>query len=405
MENNPAYSPYTMGKSALNVQQEMLEVSRKKARIVIGIIKEAHETEKRVPLTPEAVELLVNNGHEILIESGTGAGANYSDADYSERGAFILNNRKEVMKADVILKIAPLQLPEIEDLKGNQLIISLLHLNGGTKEYIRALIQKKVTAVAAENIQNEYNTFPVHHSMSAISGITAIFVAAELLSSMGNGKGVLLGGLAGITPTEVTILGASTAAEFAARAALGLGASVRIFDNSIHRLNLLQEKFGSQLYTSIFHPRVIEKALRSADVVIGTLRNTDSSGFYITEELVQVMKKGSVIVDLATDHGGCFETSECRTLKNPVFVKHDIVHYCIPNMPSRVARTASIALSNVSTPLILNLGAAGGHNRFIKENAGFRNGVYIFNGILTNATIGRKYDIPSQDISLLLAAF
>jgi alanine dehydrogenase len=399
-------SGYSFEKESLLPQEEMLEVAKKEKKLTIGIPKDNSDNEFRVPLTPEAVEILVENNHEVLIESNAGAGANYNNKDYSESGGFIVNNREEIYKADIILKIAPFDEDEINLFKGNQLVISSLHINGQTKKHLEALIKKKVTAVACENIKDEHDIYPVERSMSAISGSTSIMVAAEYLSNTFNGKGVMLGGITGITPAEVVILGAGTAAEFAIRAALGLGANVKIFDNSLYRLRELQNKINKRLYTSVYHQRVLIKALRSTDVLIGT-RPLDENKrhFFITDNMVKEMKKGSVIVDLTLDQGGCIETSEPRTHKNPVITKHGVIHYCVPNLQSKVARTASIALSNIFSPLILNIGASGGITKHLKKDNGLRNGIYIYNGILTNNKLGNLYNIPSQSIDLLLAAF
>lgn len=403
---NKSFSSLPFNKGNLLPQEEMLAVAKKKSKLIIGIPKEDQETENCVPLTPEAVELLVKNEHEILLEQGSGVGANYLDTDYSECGGFIIANKSEVLKADIVLKIAPFTIEEANMLKGNQLVISNLHINGQTKEYIKTMMQKKLTAIASEQIKDEQGGYPIEDSMNAISGITAIHVAAEYLSTLHSGNGVMLGGISGITPAEVVILGTNTAAEFAARAALGMGASVKIFSDSISQMREIQYLLGQSLYTSIFHPRVMEKALRSADVVIGALSvNDQGSKFFVSKDLVKCMKKGSMIIDLSIDQGGCFETSECRTQKDPVFIKHDVIHYCVPNITSRVARTASIALSNVFAPLLLRIGESGGFVKYIAENPSFRSGIYIYNGILTNRFIGSKYDIPSQDINLLMAAF
>jgi len=268
------------------------------------------------------------------------------------------------------------------------------------------MIEKKVTAISFENIKDEYNSHPVVRSMSTIAGTTSVLIAAEYLSNERGGKGVMLGGLPGITPSEVVILGAGTAAEYAVRAALGLGANVKVFDSSVNRLKQLQITIGQTLYTSIFHKQVLARSLRSADVLIGAMYLIEKGPrFFVTEEMVKEMKKGSVIVDISIDQGGCIETSECRTQHDPVYIKHGIIHYCVPNLPSRVARTASIAISNVFFPLLSQIGESGGLNAYLKENIGVRNGVYIFNGILTNKFIGDHFDIPSKDIELLMAAF
>jgi alanine dehydrogenase len=399
-------SRFTFGKASLMPQEEMLEVSKSKKQLTIGIPKELPKNESRVALTPEAVDQLVDTGHEVRIESGAGIPANYSNTDYSELGGYIVDNREEVYKSDIILKIAPMSLEEIDLLSERQVVISSLHLNNQTKDFIRKLIQKKATAIAFENIKDKHNCYPVVRSMSTIAGNTSILIAAEYLSNFRGGKGVMLGGIPGITPAEVVILGAGTAAESAVRAALGLGAQVKVFDNSVHRLRRLQNNIGQRIYTSVFHKQVMERTLRSADVLIGAMYLIEQGPRYIvTEDMIKEMKKGAVIVDISIDQGGCIETSECRTQADPVFTKHGVIHYCVPNLPSRVARTASIAISNVFAPLLMRMGEAGGLKQFLRDDAGVRNGVYIYNGILTNNFIGRHFDIPSKDIDLLMAAF
>ena len=368
--------PFSKG---LMPQEEMLETGRQNKRITIGIPKETDPSECRIPLTPEAVEMLVESGHEIIIEKGAGNLANYSDNDYSERGGQIVDTPQEVYKSEIILKVAPLLINETEYLKEGQVIISSLHLSSSAGQYLRNLMQKRITAIAFESIRDQDGAFPLVRAMSSIAGSTSILVAAEYLSNVNKGKGVMLGGVTGITPTEVVILGAGTAAEFAARAALGLGATVKVFDDSVKRLNDLQNILGQRLYTSIFHPQVMERVIKTADVVIGTLSPEEiKGGFVVSEELVKMMKKGSVIIDLSIDKGGCFETSEMRDSTRPAFVKHDVIHYCVPNITSRVARTASIAMSNVFSPLITDIGEAGGMKFQLKDDLGLRNGVYIF---------------------------
>jgi alanine dehydrogenase len=387
-------------------QEEMLEIGKKQKKLLIGLPKEDQKYEKRIGLTPEAVEVLVNNGHDVLIEKDAGTGARYTRTDYSEHGGFIVENNDKIWNADVIIKVAPLTLAEIGKLKGNQVVISAFHLNEKSPEYIRALMSKKITAVAFEYIKNEYNSNPIMQSMHAIAGSTAIIIAGEMLSNISGGKGVLLGGITGITPTEVVILGAGTAAESAARAAIGLGAFVKVFDTSVQKLEQLQKNIGMRLHTSIFHPQVFSRAMQSADVLIGAVDlMSRGARFFVTEDMVKVMKKGAVIVDLTIDQGGCVETSECRTLMDPLFIKHDVLHYCVANIPSRVSRTASIALSNVLTPIILEMGVAGGFKQLLKENNWVRKGVYVYHGLLTNERVGNKCKIPYKDIDLLMAAF
>ncbi len=397
---------YSLPNGNLLPQEEMLEVGKKKKSLSIGIPREDHSLESRLPLTPEAVEILVENGHEVRIERSAGNGAKYHDTDFSEKGAQIVEEQEEVFKSEIVLKVAPPTMEQVEMMQPHQLLISSLHLTLQSKELITRLIEKKVTTLAFERIKDENNCYPVTRSMSAIAGTTSILIAAEYLSNIHGGKGVMLGGVSGITPTEVVILGAGTAAEYAVRAAMGLGAFVKIFDHSVNSLRRLQDNVGHRLHTSVFHPRVMEKTLKSADVVIGAVHLTDKGPrYYITEEMVRQMKKGSVIVDLSIDQGGSVETSVCRTQMDPVYTRHDVIHYCVPNIPSRVARTASIAISNVFLPILLDMGSAGGLLRILKEDNGLRHGVYIYNGILTSKYIGKVFGIPSRDIDLLMAAF
>jgi alanine dehydrogenase len=399
-------SSFDIRKEGLMPQEETLEVGNIHKSLKIGIPSENHKVESRVPLTPEAVEILTGHGHEVYLQAGAGKAANYPDTDYSERGGIIVDDQKEVFAgSDILLKISPPTLKEIGWMKERQtLLSSFQEFTADDEQYIRQLMQKKITAIAFERIQDEHKCYPAIRSMSAIAGTTSMLIAAEYLSNVRGGKGVMLGGVAGITPTEVVILGAGTAAEYAVRAALGLGSEVKVFDHSVHRLRRLQNAVGQMIPTSIFHPKVIQKALRSAEVLIGAIRREEGQqGFFITEEMVKEMKKGAVIIDISIDRGGCIETSEPRTQVDPVFVKHGVIHYCVPNIPSRVARTASIAISNVFAPLIVGMGELGDEGRHLKENIGLRHGVYIYNGILTSETLGRRFGIPSKDIDLLMA--
>jgi alanine dehydrogenase len=396
---------FPIGKEYHFPKEEMLELERRRKSLLIGIPREDHKAENRVCLTPQSVEILVNNGHEVLVEKDAGDAANYSDKEYSEAGGRVVETKKEVFQADILLQVAPLSSDEIDMLKGEQLILSALQLKSQCGENIRKLMQRKVTAIAYEYLKDPDNYFPVVRSMSEIAGNTSMMIAGEYLSKAHGGKGVMLGGVTGITPTEVVILGAGTAGEYAARSALGLGATVKIFDNSLRRLRRLEDHLGQRVVTSIFHPHVLAKALASADVVLGALRYEEGVPRYlVTEDMVRSMKPGSIIIDLSIDQGGCFETSFLTNHKDPVYKSHGILHYCVPNVPSRVARTASLALSNIFTPLLLRIGESGGVNYIIKEDKGVRHGTYIYRGILTNLRIGETFGILAKDIELLLAA-
>ncbi len=395
-----------LGNSALMPKEEHLETAVRFRRLSIGIPEDSSDDEKRTALTPEAVNLLVESDNEVIVQKGAGTGANYSDKYYSENGAIVTESPARVYSSDVVIKVAPFTSKEAQYLKGNQVIMSYLNVLKLTEETLARLVGKKVTAIAFEKIRDVSGVMPVVESMSEISGITAVLLASDYLSNHHGGKGVMLGGITGVTPTEVIILGANRAGEYAARAALGLGSQVKIFDNSLERLRRFESVLGQRLQTSVFHPQVLKKALKSADVLIGAIELEElRPWYYITEELVKSMKKGAVIIDLSIDRGGCIETTECRAMKDPVYEKHGVIHFSAWNLPSRVARTASIALSNIFAPLLQRMADTGGITQLLKNDPGIRNGVYLYNGILTNETLGQQYGILSKDLDLLLTAF
>ena len=386
-------------------QEEMLEVSRKASRLLIGIPKEISFQEKRVSLVPDAVAVLVSNGHELIVESGAGESSNFQDKDYSEAGASIAYGADQVYKSDILLKVAPPTFEEIEMMHPKQKLISALQLTVQQKNYFNHLISKKITGLAFDYMKDRSGIYPVVRAMSEIAGNTSILIAAEYLSTTNQGKGMMLGGISGVPPTEVVIIGAGTVGEFAARAAVGLGATVKIFDNSLYRLRRVQNDLGMRLFTSIIEPKELEKALIEADVVIGALRTQEGrTPMVVTEQMVSNMKAGSIIVDISIDQGGCFETSQVTNHANPIYKKYGVTHYCVPNIASRVAQTASMALSNIFTPILLDMGEKGGMENYLRENSGVRNGVYIYNGILTHKYIGETFGIPYKDLDLLIAA-
>lgn len=377
-----------------------------KPRLSIGIPKEDSRIETRLPLTPEGVAIIAEEGHSVYIQRGAGLPMSYSDMQFSEAGAFLVDSAEEVFSTDIVFKIAPPSIEQLQIMQNRSTVFSMLQLSNLSKEAIELMMHKKMNAIAYELIKDEQRAFPVVNSIAEIEGNAAIAIISDLMSSEHGGKGILLGGVAGITPPEVVILGAGITGSVAARTAIGLGAMVKIFDHDINKLRKIQHYLGRMVFTSVIHPTVLFKALASADAVIGNLRYiNDSDRFMVSEDLVKTMKSGSVIVDMSIDQGGCFETSECRTLTNPVFVKHGVIHYCVPNISARVGRTASIALSNIFTPIILKIGESGSVKQSITESVGFRHGAYIFNGIMVNRLMGDYYNIPSNDIKLFLTGY
>jgi alanine dehydrogenase len=398
--------PTPKDQRSLFPEECLLREIARQPRLSIGIPKENSEIETRLALTPEGVAIVTEEGHSVYIQRGAGVPMQYSDLQYSEAGAFIVEAASEVFSADMVLKIAPPTIDELNMMHDRSTIMSMLQLTNLSTECIKLMMTKKMNAIAYELIRDEQKAFPVVSSIAEIDGNTAIAVAAELMSNERGGKGLLLGGVAGITPPEVIILGASITGSVAARTAMALGASVKIFDHDINKLRKIQHYLGQQVFTSVIHPTVLFKALSSADAVIGNLRYINGSErFMISEELVKTMKPGAIIIDLSMDQGGCFETSECRTLQSPVYEKHGIIHYCVPNISARVARTSSMALSNIFAPIILKIGNSGSVDSAINESSGFRHGAYIFGGILVNHLIGDYYGIAANDIGLLLAGY
>lgn len=383
-------------------QEEVLEVKRGSKRLQIGIPRETCLQEKRVVLTPDAVLLLTENGHEVLVETKAGHSAHYSDKNYAEAGAKITYRAQEVFECDVILKVEPPSLEEIGYLKHKQTIISALQLKTQSKEYFEALMAKKATAISFENMEDEDGIIPVMRSMSEIAGNTSILIAAEYLSNANHGKGFLLGGVSGVPPTEVVIIGAGTVGVYAARTALGLGANVKVFDRSISKLRRLQSTLNMPIYTCVVQPKILEKALMRCDVAIGAIRAENGrTPCVVTEDMVRNMKPGSVVVDVSIDQGGCFETSELTSHDEPVFTKYSIVHYCVPNIASRVSRTASFSLSNIMAPVLLSISDQGGIDEVLALNKGVRKGLYIYKGNLVNKPIGDWFDLPYTEAHLL----
>ncbi len=391
--------------SSLYPQEKLLAVKKSNHSFFIGIPNEISMQEKRVTLTPESVALLVNNGHEIWIETKAGDGAKFSDKQYSDAGAKIVYSAEEVYKANAILKIEPPTLEEIEMMQPGQTLISAIQLGNQKPDYLEALNRKKITALAFEFIQDKVGGMPIIRAMSEIAGNTVMSIASEYLNTANGGRGIILGGITGVPPTQVVIIGAGTVAEYAARAALGLGAEVKVFDNHIYKLRRIKHALGQQIYTSTIDTVTLAESLRHADVVIGALRAEKGKNRYVvTEEMVAEMKDDSIIIDLSIDQGGCVETSELTTLKSPIFRSYGVIHYCVPNIASRVAHTATTALSNIFTPTILRAGEEGGIEDMIFAHGWFMNGVYTYKGSVTNEHIARKFGLKYKDLSLLMAA-
>ncbi len=393
-------SPFT--KQQLLPQEETLEIYKKKGQLFIGIPKETAFQEKRVCLTPDAVSAITSNGHRILMESGAGKGANFSDKDYSEAGAEITKDTAKVYACPMILKVEPPTLDQIKLINPQTILISALQLKTQNKKYFETLASKRITALAFEFIRDEDGAYPAVRSLSEIAGTASVLIASELLSNVNNGNGLLFGNISGVPPIEVVILGAGTVGEFAARSAIGLGANVKVFDNSITKLRCIQANLGRTIFTSTLQPKNLSKALKRCDVVIGAVRGKNRAPVIVTESMVENMKTGSVIIDVSIDMGGCFETSEVTSHKTPTFIKHGVTHYCVPNIPARYSRTASISISNICTPYLLKIAEDGGLENSLRFDRGLKNGLYFYHGILTSKLVGEWFDLKHSDVNLLI---
>ncbi|HEX2536582.1 MAG TPA: alanine dehydrogenase [Chitinophagaceae bacterium] len=385
--------------------EETLDIKPKGAQLHIGIPKEVAFQENRIALTPDAVSVLVSNGHQVTIEHNAGEAAHYGDKDYSEAGARIVYQRDEVYKAPILVKSAPVIEDDLPMLQMNQMIVSPIHLSVLKAELLQKMMEKRITAISFENLKDDSGTYPIVRSMSEIAGSAVMLIAAQYLSSANHGKGVLLGGISGIAPTKVIILGAGIVGEYAARAALALGASVKVFDNSVYRLKRLQNNIGHRLWTSVIEPRMLAKQLKTCEVAVGALGSESGrTPVVVTEEMVSSMRTGSVIIDVSIDRGGCFETAEITTHESPIYLKYGVIHYCVPNIPSGFARTASQAISNVLMPLLLEAGDEGGFEKLIWHKMHLRSGIYMFKGALTNFYLSERFHLKYTDLNLLIAS-
>jgi len=400
-----ASKPFVSPSFTYETLEEKLDVKPKGSKMCIGIPKETSFNENRIALTPEAVGVLVANGHEVNVETKAGEGSSYTDNNYSEAGAKILYDKQQVFECDILVKSAPVSEEECPLLKPNQYIISPIHLAVMKRDILQKMMDKKITALSFENLKDDTGHNPIVRSMSEIAGSAVMLIAGQYLSNANNGKGVLVGGISGIPPTKVIIIGAGIVGEYAARTALAMGASVKTFDNDIYRLKRMQNNIGGRLWTSVIEPKILAKQLKTCDVAVGALSGDGGrTPIVVSEEMVSNMRAGSVIVDVSIDRGGCFETSEVTTHETPVFTKYDVIHYCVPNIPSGFARTASQAISNVLMPLLLETAEDGGIDKVIWHKLNIRSGIYLFKGSLTNFYLSERFDLKYTDLNLLIAS-
>lgn len=388
--------------SELLPQEERLAVAIKKGSLNIGLPKERQMEEKRVCLSPDAVAALVANDHRVVVEKGAGDHAHFTDQEYQKAGAQIEADPKKVFGCPLILKVAPVSNEELAMLKPHSTVISTLNLKYKDQHYIEKLQAKKITAIALEELTDHDGSFPIVSSLSEIAGLSAVYIAAELMSKSNEGKGQLFGNISGVPPTEVVIFGSGTAAIWAAKTALSIGATVKLFDNSISKLRMIKSELQHPIYTSTFQPKNMLKALRRCDVAIGAIDSHQRTPMIISSEMVSHMKKGSVIIDICIDRGGCFETSQLTSHQKPTYKKFEVIHYCVPNIPSRYPKTASVSMSNICTPFLLDIGEKGGIDNSLRLDEGLKNGVYLYQGVLTDARIGDQLGLTHTNINFLI---
>ena len=383
-------------------QEQLLGVKPGSRHLSIGLPAEHNGGEKRFPLTPEGVALLTREGFAVLIERGAGEGIKYSDLHYTEAGAQAVESG-EVFRCDVVLKITPLNEEEAASIRPSGLLLTLLQPQYQSASVLKVLMQKRVTAVAIDRVVDDKGRYLFADILDEIDGRAAIVLASELLSNRSGGKGVLLGGVPGVAAAEVLIIGGGLAGRAAARAASGLGALVRIFDNDFYRLRATQLEVGPSVFTSNMHPHVLENAMRSADVVIGT--EVPDRG-RLGMNYVEMMKRGALLFDLCMDQGGCFETSSCSEAPcNKVYEQCGVLHYCLSSVGSAVARTASMALSNLLVPLLMELNDPAMLYGHIKTDDRLRNAVYLFGGKLTHKELSLRLGLPYYDMALFMSMF
>ncbi len=392
-------SPFS--KQQLLPQEEKLEVLKQKGELFIGIPKESQYQERRICLTPDAVNALVAHGHKVLMEAGAGEEANFADLEYTQAGATITRDPKKVFGCPIILKVEPPTLAEIEMINPQSILISALQIKMQNKSYFETLAKKRITAIAFEYIRDDVGKYPAVRALSEIAGTSSVLIAAEIMAAQ-EGNGLMFGNISGVPPVEVVILGAGTVGEFAARSALGLGANVKIFDNSLTKLRNIQRNLNRTLYTSTLQPKNLLKSLKRCDVAIAAVRGKDRAPVLVSSTMVEHMKKGAVIIDVSIDMGGCFETSEVTTHDRPTYEKYGVIHYAVPNIPSRYPKTSSISISNMFTPYLMKIGEDGGLENSLRFDKGLRNGLYMYHGILTNRTVGEWFHMKFSDINFLI---
>jgi alanine dehydrogenase len=367
----------------------------------IGIPKETFKGERRISLAPAGIDSLVKAGHTVFIERSAGAESHFTDEGFQKLGANIVYTAEEVyQRSEMIVKIAPLTDDEIELLQDEQIIFSFLHLAVGKKNIIEKLLKKKNTAIAYELIEKE-DHLPILQSMSEIAGQLAVQAGERFLGSdYPNSRGILMGGITGVSPAAVVIIGAGVVGFNAARAAYARGAHVIVLDKDLRRLRRIGIEISKNITTVASNPYTIARGVKFADLLIGAVQmKAEKTPHIITEEMVKSMKKGAVIVDVSIDQGGCVETSHPTSIADPVFMMHDVIHYCVPNIPALVSRTATYGLTNASLEYILDI-ADNGLSHALLGNSGLSKGVCTYSGFCSNENIAEAFNLEYRRLHI-----
>ncbi len=390
----------------LMTKERPLPLREQHKALRIGVPREVSNEERRVALAPSGVSALVANGHEVHVETRAGLQAHFTDEEYAEAGALLADSPADLYsKAQLIVKVGPPTGDEMNLLQEKQLLISALHLGETTTAFLHRLMELGITGIGFEFMRDSDGSFPIVRMMHEIMGSMAVQIAARYLESAEGGKGVMLGGISGVPPSTVVILGAGVVGEWAARTALGFGAHVIVLDTDLGALRTLEHFLDRRITTAMASTQYVRHAVLSADVVIGAMMSDGQrSPVLVHEDVVREMRAGSVIVDAVIDQGGCIETSRPTTHSKPVFRLHDVIHYCVPNMPSNAARTATYALNNVLVPYLIQIGEVGSINEALWRNVGLRNGAYVYRRHLTKKTLAMMFNMPHRDIELLIAS-
>ncbi|MFV0507427.1 MAG: alanine dehydrogenase [Bacteroidales bacterium] len=390
--------------TGLNTAEQLKPIASRNRLLSISVLSDEKNFENRTPITPQGVEVFVNAGHRIIIESNAGRASGFLDSAYIKAGAIVTQEKEELYRSRILIKVAPFRKEEIEPLNSTHTIISTMTLADGCEASILSLMNKKVTAICMDLLEAEDGYNPYVSMMGQIAGNLALTLATSYLAKINGGKGIILGNVLGIPQTELIILGTNMVAKTVANIAINMGAQVKVYDSSLQNLDKLQSALGNVVYTSVYHHDALRKGLLSADLVINANSWCDSR-MLINEEMVRDMKNKSVIVDLSNNLGKNIETSELKDATDFVFEKHGVTHICTPNICSLAPKTSSIALSNIFTQSLIEIGNAGEIENYLFNNYQYRKATYVFKGLLTNRYLSEELGLQYNDLKLLFEIF